>query len=129
MPTTSWAGCYAVSLENLCSNSLDFDRPAAEVKCDCMNPLACGNTNDVQHASLFGVPLRAEDLPLVSSPAWVKLIHDHVIPYVTTLHLVDIPLQPEVVARGFVFTLWAMLLWCIHKLGNSRVGPSGNPQG
>jgi hypothetical protein len=74
---------------------------------------------------LSAIPLREEELPSVFSPDWIDMMHDHVIPYVTTVALKDIPMQPEVVARGFLFTFWATMLRCIYQVGPGMVWPSG----
>ena len=75
--------------------------------------------------ALSEIPLRAEELPWVFSPDWIDMMHDHVIPYIRTVPLMDIPMQPEVVARGIFFTFWAMLLRCMYQVGHDMVWPSG----
>jgi hypothetical protein len=74
---------------------------------------------------LSAIPLREEELPSVFSPGWIDMMHDHVIPYVTTVPLKDIPMQPEVVGRGILFTFWATMLRCIYQVGPGMVWPSG----
>jgi hypothetical protein len=151
-PTISWSGCYVLSLNWVSPPDTSITAPVSfpvlPLSPDTMvtqpmpmqapepAPVEPSNSAGMKRSpaflgkeggsgtSLAGVPLRFEELPFPLSPEWIQLMHDHVIPYVKRFPLMDIPLQPEVVARGLLFTFWAMLLRCMYQVGHNGIWPS-----